>query len=270
MTTLLFLRALEKSAARAKVTLPVQVNVDTGMSRLGASSDDALALVKAIAASRYLKVEGFYTHFVSADIDRAFTSKQIQRFGNVLAEAIMRTRDSLCVHAANSAGLIDYPTDLTNTVRPGIILYGLHPAPGFKTKIALKPVLSVHSKIIFLRKILKDQSVSYGRTFIARREMTVATIPIGYNDGYFRALSNRAFMLVGGQRCPVVGRVTMEQTMIDVSKVKSVKVGDPVVVLGQQKKEKITADDLAGWANTINYEIVCALGGRIRDRHFSS
>jgi len=144
------------------------------------------------------------------------------------------------------------------------MLYGLYPHKSLRKKIQLKPVLNVRSRVIFLKKVKKGQGVSYGRTFFTKKDMLVATIPIGYNDGYFRILSNQASVLIGGFRCPVLGCVTMDQMMVDVSGLKTVKLNDPVTVLGSQKKENISADELAGYAGTINYEIVCSLGNRLQ------
>jgi len=144
-----------------------------------------------------------------------------------------------------------------------LMLYGLSPKPGVRLKIQLKPALSVKSKIVFLKELAKGRGISYGRTFVASRKMTVATLPIGYNDGYLRCLSNKSFCLVGGKRCRVVGRVTMDQLMVDVSQVKNVFLGMEVILLGRQGKKSVTADDLARWAGTINYEISCSLGNRL-------
>jgi alanine racemase len=167
------------------------------------------------------------------------------------------------IHAANSMGLAGYQTRIVNLARPGLMLYGLYPHQDLRKKIQLKPVLSVRSRVIFLKKVKKGRSVSYGRTFFTKKDMLIATVPIGYNDGYFRALSNQAFVLIGGRRCPVAGRVTMDQIMVDVSHLKTVQLGDLVTILGSQKKENISADELAKYAGTINYEIVCSLGNRL-------
>jgi len=168
------------------------------------------------------------------------------------------------IHATNSMGLAGYQAHIVNLTRPGLMLYGLYPHRSLRKKIRLKPVLNVQSRVIFLKKIKKGQSVSYGRTFFTKRDMLVATVPIGYNDGYFRTLSNQAFVLIGGLRCPVIGRVTMDQIMVDVSCLKTIQLGDPVTILGSQKMENISADELAEYAGTINYEIVCSLGNRLQ------
>ena len=167
------------------------------------------------------------------------------------------------IHAANSMGLAGYETHILNLARPGLMLYGLYPHPSLKKRIRLKPVLSVRSCVIFLKEVRRGRSVSYGRTFFTKRDMCVATVPIGYSDGYFRALSNKAFVLVAGVRCPVIGCVTMDQIMVDVSSVKDVRLGSPVVILGSQRSEHIGADELAEYAGTISYEIVCNLGSRL-------
>ena len=143
------------------------------------------------------------------------------------------------------------------------MLYGLYPNEAAQRRIHLKPVMSVKSRVIFIKRIAKGRSVSYGRTFIAKKSMTVATLPIGYSDGYFRSLSNKAEVLIGGKRCAQIGRVTMDQIVVDVSKVKNIRLGQEAVILGRQGRNEISAEELATRAGTINYEIVCNLGNRM-------
>lgn len=255
--------ALNRCARKRKRRIDVHVKVDTGMGRLGIWHEEAFDFIRKISALRSLRITGIFTHFPAADTDRRFTKKQVKR----LYDLVMRLdRAGLVIpyiHAANSMGLAGYQTRVFNLARPGLMLYGLYPHPALRKKIRLRPVLSVRSHVIFLKEIKKGRSVSYGRTFFTKRDMLVATVPIGYNDGYFRALSNRAGVLIGGIRCPVIGRVTMDQIMVDVSRVRAVQVGTPVTVLGAQKREQVSADELAWHAGTINYEIVCSLGNRL-------
>ena len=255
--------ALNHYAQKRKCVVDIHVKVDTGMGRLGVWHEEALGFIKKLSRLRNLRVQGIYTHFPVADIDRSFTRKQIQQFIMLLQQLNADGWQIPYVHAANSMGLAGYGTHLFNLARPGLMLYGLYPRPELEKKISLRPAMSVHSRIIFLKRIEKGRSISYGRTFIARRPMTVATLPIGYSDGYLRGLSGKAEVLAGGKRCPVLGRVTMDQIVIDVSRVKNPRLGMPVVILGKQGKSEVCAYELAQLAHTINYEIVCSLGGRL-------
>ena len=246
-----------------KQNVPIHIKIDTGMGRLGIWHKEALSFVQDIHRLRCLTIDGIYTHFPSADMDRKFTQKQIEQLRD-LAEKLNKQGFAVpYIHAANSMGLAAYKTDLLNLARPGLMIYGLYPHLGLKKKINLKPAMSVRSKIIFLKKITRGRSISYARTFIAPHNMTVATIPIGYSDGYSRRFSNKASVLIAGRRCPIVGRVTMDQIVVDVSLVKNVRLEMPVVILGRQAEESITADELASYSETINYEIVCQLGNRL-------
>ena len=255
--------ALSRYAQKRKRIVDIHVKVDTGMGRLGLWYQEIPAFMNKIRRLRNLRVQGLYTHFPVADIDRAFTRKQIQQFIMLLQQLNADGWQIPYVHAANSMGLAGYKAAILNLPRPGLMLYGLYPRPELEKKINLRPVMSVHSKIIFLKHIEKGRSISYGRTFIAPRPMTVATLPIGYSDGYLRGLSGKADVLVGGKRCPILGRVTMDQIVVDVSKIKNPRLGMPVVILGRQGKQQVCAYELAQHARTINYEIVCSLGSRL-------
>ncbi|MFA5089058.1 MAG: alanine racemase [Candidatus Omnitrophota bacterium] len=261
--------ALNRFAKSKGKKVPVHVKVDTGMGRLGVGHEQAVEFIEDLRSLPYISVEGIYTHFPSADSDRKFTQGQIRKMQDIVQQLSKKGCRLAYVHAANSMGLSCYPTPQFNLARLGLMLYGLYPSALVRRKIQLRPALTVKSRIIFLKKIARGRSISYGRTFIARREMTVATLPIGYSDGYLRCFSNRAFVLVQGKRCPVLGRVTMDQIVIDVTKVKPVKLGMTVTVLGGEKGKSVSADDLAAWAQTINYEIVCCLGSRLPRRYKS-
>lgn len=265
-----FASALNRYAKKVGRRIEVHINVDTGMSRFGVWHEEAEELIKRIMKFSNLTVEGLYTHFPVADTDRTFTHKQIKIISDLVMHLNRQGKSISYVHAANSMGLADFRRSIFNLVRPGLMLYGLYPGQKLKSKIRLKPAISVKTKIVFVKNITKGRGVSYGHTFVAPRDMTVATLPIGYSDGYFRCFSNNAEVLIGGRRCPVVGRVTMDQIMVDVSQVKNAKVGLETVVLGFQGNSRISADDLAKWAETINYEIVCSLGNRLPRVYISS
>ncbi len=259
--TLELAAALNRYAGKRKVD--IHVKIDTGMGRLGVWHEEALDFIEKLSRFSNLRIQGICTHFPSADTDRAFTQKQIQQLSTLVGQLKRSGLKISCVHAANSMGLAGYKAPILNLARPGLMLYGLYPRSELEKKVTLRPAMSVHSKIIFLKRIEKGRSVSYGRTFIAPRPMTVATLPIGYSDGYLRGLSGKADVLIGGRRCPVLGRVTMDQIVVDVSKVKNPRLGMPVVILGKQGKNKICAHELAQLAHTIPYEIACSLGSRL-------
>ncbi len=259
---------LNKEASKAGKKIAAHIKVDTGMGRLGVDEQQAFDVVQTIRKEcPSIQLEGIYTHFPLADTDRDFTFAQMRRFRDILYSLENNFITFSYVHAGNSMGLGDYKSELFNLARPGLMLYGLYPAKALQAKVSLHPVMSVKSRIIFIRSIAKGQGISYGHTFKAKEDMTVAVLPIGYSNGYLRAMSNKAFVLIAGVRCPVIGRVTMDQIMVDVTPVtfsgKLPSVGDEAVILGKQHKQTISADDLAHWAETISYEILCGLGSRL-------
>ena len=260
--------ALEEQAQREETEIPVHIKVDTGMGRLGIEEDHVIDFVEDVRKScPHLKLEGIYTHFPLADSDREFTFAQMRHFRDIVFSLENRFLTFQYVHAGNSMGLGDYKSELFNLARPGLMLYGLYPMPELRSKVALKPVMSVKARIIFIKNIAKGRGVSYGHTFKAKEDMTVAVLPIGYSNGYLRSLSNRGFVLISGLRCPVIGRVTMDQIMVDITPLglsgQSPKIGDEAVLMGKQKEDEITADEVAEWAGTISYEILCSLGNRL-------
>ncbi len=260
--------ALNAHARSVDWVIDVHVEIDTGMGRLGVWHEDAKEFIgRLIKRCHHLKVKGLFTHFPVAESDQRFTRSQIKNLDRVVRSMDKEGLVVPFVHAANSMGIADYRSSVLNLARPGLMLYGLYPEERIKRKIRLSPVLSVHSRIMFIKKVPRGRSISYGRTFVARRPMTIATVAVGYRDGYLRCLSNRSSVLVAGRRCPVVGRVTMDQIMIDVSRVARARVGQEVVVLGRQGREEISAGELAKLAGTISYEIVTSLGNRIGRVH---
>ncbi len=260
--------ALEEHAAKGGKEVPVHIKVDTGMGRLGLDEAEALNFLEYLRSNcTHLKVEGIYTHFPLADTDREFTFAQMRRFRDIVFVLQNHFFTFTYVHAGNSMGLGEYKSELFNLARPGLMLYGVYPSHELIEKVNLKPALSVKAKIIFVKTIAKGKGVSYGHTFKAKEDTTVAVLPIGYSNGYMRTLSNKAFVLIAGMRCPVVGRVTMDQIMVDITPIglsgRIPKIGDEAVLIGSQKDSHITADEVAEWAGTISYEILCALGSRL-------
>jgi alanine racemase len=248
-------RRLVEVAQRLKRRVDCHVKVDTGMGRIGAGPDAALGVVRHLAGVKAVRVQGLYTHLACAESDAAFTAAQLARFRRVV-DAL--TREGLrppLVHAANSAGALFRPASRYDLVRPGLAAYGL--LSGFE------PVLTLKSKIVFLKTVPRGASISYGATWRAKKPTRVATLPVGYGDGYSRALSNRADVLVGGRRCRVLGRVTMDQFMIDVTAAPRVRVGDDAVLIGRQGRAEIGASELARLCGTIPYETVTAVSSRV-------
>ncbi len=272
-------RLLSAAAQKASVTLKVHIKIDTGMGRLGLLTDDfspepaspkELAStakgVLAIVALPHLQVEGIGTHFASADIkDKSHAANQFSRFMALLADLDKEGFKVQYRHAANSAATIDMPETHLDLVRPGVSQYGLWPSEETdRTRIDLKPVMSIKSTVIHIKSVGEGFAVSYGSTHHTRGPTRIATVPIGYADGFDRIHSSNGHMLVKGRRAPIVGRVCMDLTMIDVGHIPDVKLEDEVVILGRQGDEEITADEIAHQVGTINYEIVSSLTPRVK------
>jgi len=239
----------------------VHLKVDTGMSRLGVRVDRLSAFLQGAARFTTARIEGFMTHLACADCDRVQTAQQLARFRDALALVRHHGHTPSVVHAANSAGLLRHPESHFDMVRPGIALFGTAPCepPG----AVLVPALSLRTRVIALRDLVRGETVGYGGTFRASGPTRVATVPMGYGDGLMRSLSNRGQMLVRGQRCPIVGNVSMDLTCLDVSHVADCGVGDEVVVLGRQGDGEIRAEEVAGWAGTIGYEVLTNISRRV-------
>lgn len=254
---------LDRLARRARKRFAVHVKVDTGMGRMGVWHEDLPGFTRSLGALTHLDVEGLLTHFPLADSDRSFTLGQMRLF-SALAARLRQTGVPLrYLHAANSMGLAGYDNSFFNLARPGLMLYGLYPSSSLHRRISLRPVMSVKARVLQVKTIHKGRGISYGHTFRAAKDIQAAILPVGYSDGYLRALSGQARVLLNGKYCPVLGRVTMDQTVVDISRAGQVKPGDEAVLLGRQKDKEITADELARRAATISYEIVCSLGNRL-------
>jgi alanine racemase len=255
--------ALEELAVKINKRISFHLQVDTGMGRVGALPEAAYPLLQKIAQSSEVRMTGMYTHFAVADTDPVFTKIQIDVFTKIVRFSKVNLGLRFIVHSANSAALFKYKKSHLDMVRPGLSLYGLNPFKHSDRFLKLKPVLSWKTKIAFLKKVSAGFCVSYGRTFVASKTSIIATLPVGYADGLNRLLSNRGDVLVGGKRCPIVGRITMDMTMVDVSDVKGVLLGDEVVIIGTQGSEQIKTDELAKLQDTINYEVTCAISSRV-------
>jgi alanine racemase len=258
------LPALAKAAEAGNQSFPIHLKIDTGMGRLGFSPDDILTLFDALPAWKSLRVEGLMTHLADSDGENpGHSERQLQIFRNLLEQLERRRVHVPLVHAANSAAIVRFPQSHFSLVRPGIMLYGYHTLPKDVPNPELKPALSLRTTVMQLRTIKPGDSVSYNRTFVAKKTSNIAVLPIGYADGYNRRLSNKGFVLIDGKRAPIVGLVCMDMTMVDVTDIASVRVGDGVTLIGRESQDAIWADDIAEWTGTIPYEILCAIGPRI-------
>lgn len=256
--------AIDTAARKLKRHALVHVKVDTGMGRLGVWHDEAGRLIKDLLGFKNIIIEGIFTHFASADEENVrYTGRQIENFKRLAVQTEISGIEIQYVHAANSAGAVLYKDSHFNMVRPGLMLYGLYPNRMLASVVKLKPALSLKTKIIYLKKTPPGRFISYGRTHMTERETVIATLPIGYADGLNRRLSNRGEMLVRGRYAPIVGRICMDHTMIDVGGIRGVKVGDEVTVIGSQRGEAITVEEVAELLETIPYEVVCWISARV-------
>jgi alanine racemase len=263
VTDLDLAKRLDAAAGRLKKKVKVHVKVDTGMGRLGIWHKEADAFIIKLCALKNLSLEGIFTHFPSADIDESFTRSQIAVFCSLVDRLEIKGVSIPLKHLANSMAVLGFKDSHLNLVRPGLALYGLHPKEEMLGKVALKSVLAFKTKVVYLKNVDKGMSVSYGRTYIASKKTKIATLPVGYGDGYNRILSNKGKVLINGKLCPVVGVVCMDQTMVDVGALKNVKMEDEVVLMGAQGGRTIRVEDIARLCNTIPYEVVCWISPRV-------
>lgn len=252
------LEHLQRAVSGNNIVCRYHIKIDTGMSRLGFLKGEVDDLIDAVSTYENLVPEGIFTHFAAADEnDRSYTEYQISEFNQIVKRFDKAGVYPKFVHMANSAAIQRFPESICNMVRPGIMIYG---ACSFNdTK--LEPVMSVKSRIIQIKKIPQDTSVSYGCRFRTKRETTIAILPVGYADGYLRNLSNRAYVSFKGQRVPVIGSICMDFTILDVTDVQGAKVGDVAVLFGD---DNISIEEVARWGNTIPYEIMTIVGKRVR------
>jgi alanine racemase len=254
-------------ARRLGKTVTVHVKVDTGMGRLGVAWAEAISLLERLAALSGVCVQGLYTHYASVEDDPDFSAEQARRFRQLVDGLRARGLMVPLIHANNSGALLHEPDTLYNLVRPGLLVYGVAP-PGRRQSASFLPkqvraALAFKCRVSLVKKIPAGTALSYGRSFVAPRPMRVATLTAGYGDGYLRAGSNRAEVLIGGRRCRVLGRITMDQMLADVSRVPRVRPGDEVVLMGRQGGEEITAGRLAEWCGTVPWEVLTSITYRV-------
>lgn len=260
---LAFARRLSEAAIRAGRATRFHVEVDTGMGRIGVREEDAEAFIEKTSSLQGLRLASVYTHFPDADSgDVAFAADQARRFGQLLDRLSARGLRPPRAHAANSAGTVNLPAAHLDCVRVGLIAYGVHP-PHDVARPSVLPAMSLRSRLVQVRELPPGTTISYSRTFTTRRRTRVGVVPAGYGHGYSWLLSNRGEMLVAGQRVPILGRVTMDLTMIDVTDVPEAAVGSEVVLFGEQGGASITVEDVAAWSETLPYEVMCTIGKRV-------
>ncbi|HHY76661.1 MAG TPA: alanine racemase [Firmicutes bacterium] len=248
----------EKTGLRPKIHL----KIETGMNRIGLFPGRELEEALEILSGGGAEFEGVFTHFSSADVDREYTLKQLSVFKNALQAIEARGLRPKYRHTANSAGILDYPESHFDMVRPGIVIYGSFPDRHLEGKVPIKPVLSLHARVSHAKRVPAGTDIGYGRTYTAQHETTIATIPIGYADGYPRLLSGKGAVLIRGKRYPLAGRVCMDQTMVDLGS-DDVQVGELVTLIGTQGENTITVDEVAEAAQTIAHEVLTGLTARV-------
>ncbi len=258
---------LSKACGDCRSSIAVHVKVDTGMGRHGIHLEpgESAEIIEKISALPNLNVQGIYSHLANADIfDKSHARSQIEKFAEIKKFLEVHEKQRFLYHIANSAGIMDLPESHFDMVRPGIMLYGLYPSAEISnSEINILPVMSFKTKITQIKEVPSGFPISYGSTHITERPSKIATVPVGYADGYSRLLSSRGEMLVRGGRASVVGRVCMDLTMLDVTDIPRVSLGDEVVVIGRQEKDSISADEIAQKTGTINYEVLSNISHRV-------
>jgi alanine racemase len=257
------LRDVEAAAAAAKARARVHLKIDTGMERIGVHYYSAEPLLEAAARSPHVEVEGIYSHFANADaLDLADARRQLERFQEVLRFYERRALPTPLRHIANSAATLRLRDSHLDMVRPGLLLYGVSPFGADRTALPVQPVLAWKSRVVYFKVVAAGARVSYGGTWSSDRPVRVVTVPVGYADGYFRSMSNRAQVLLRGTRYAQVGAICMDQMMVNIEQGSGYN-GDEVVLIGEQNGQRLTVEELAGWAGTIPYEILTAISERV-------
>lgn len=260
VTSVELLDALAQEGYKASTEVSVHVKVDTGMGRIGVKPEDIVAFIRKVKSFKNLSLEGLFSHFSSADEkDKTCSKRQLQLFEQTLHEIQLAGIGLPKKHMANSAAVLDLPESYYDMVRPGIMIYGLYPSKEVSHSIELEPAMTLKTKVSAVKMVPCRTPIGYGRTFITKKKTFVATLPVGYGDGYKRLLSNRGEVLIRGRRVPIIGRVCMDMCMVDVSDVEGVQPGDEVILFG----EDITTEEVAASADTIVNEVVCTVGKRV-------
>ena len=267
-----YAKMLSDECVKAGVKCKIHIKCDTGMSRLGfmcqqfPRDDYSVEEIKTACTLPDLVTEGIFTHFAVADEcdeGRDFTRQQYNAFTHTV-DALKKQGIAFEVtHCSNSGAILDHTDMKLDMVRAGIILYGLAPSDKLKDKLNLEPIMRLKTMVSYVKEIKKGTTVSYGRTFTAQRDMKIATVPVGYADGYIRAFAKDGYMFIKGQKAKIIGRICMDQTLLDVTDIEGVEIGNVCVLFGNGRGGEPTPDDVAKWGNTINYEIVCSVSKRV-------
>ena len=257
------LEQIDAAAGLLRKKARVHLKIDTGMERIGVHYYSAEPLLEAALACRHVQVEGIYSHFANADAaDLSHARLQLERFDQVLRFYEKHSLPLPLRHMANSGGILQLPESHYDMVRPGILLYGVYPSAEVARTVAVQPALSWKSRVVYFKVVQAGHPVSYGSTWQSDHPVRVVTVPVGYGDGYFRAMSNRAQVIIRGQKYPQVGRICMDQMMVDLEQGSAYN-GDEVILIGADGPQQVSAEDLAGWAGTIPYEILTNIGARV-------
>jgi alanine racemase len=264
ITSYAMAKDLSDEAVKQGKTAKIHVKVDTGMGRIGVNYRHAVNLVKSIIHLPNIEIEGIYTHYATSDSeDKNFTLEQWNRFNTILDHLKKEGINIPIAHAATSAAVIDLPFMKLDMVRIGLMMYGLYPRNSMRERIELRPALTFKAKISFFKEIEERMSISYGQNYYAEKGEKIATLPIGYYDGFRRMLAGKVEVLVNGKRCPVVGNICMDHIMVNVTQCDDVKEFDEAVIIGKQGNEEIPIDEIAEKLSTINYEVVSSFGKRL-------
>lgn len=259
-------KAFAAVAAAAGKTADIHIKIDTGMSRIGFLPEEkSIDEIEKIHGLKNIRIQGMFTHFACADMrDKSHVGHQIEKFRRMIDGVKKRGIPVEIFHCSNSASIMELPSEHMNMVRAGIILYGLYPSHEMEEeRLSLKPVMSLYSHVVQVKEVPGGVSVGYGATYVTGRPTRIATIPVGYADGYPRALSNRASVLIRGRRAPIIGRICMDQFMVDVTEAPEVSIGDVVTLIGTDGEESISVEEISEMAGSFNYEFVCDVSRRV-------
>lgn len=254
---------LNDIARQINKSVKVHLEIDTGASRTGVLPQQALNFIKQLKKYSYLELEGIWSHFASSEDNPKYTYYQLNKFKNLINDLEYHHIHIPLKHFACTASTILYRESILNGIRLGIGLYGLHDNKGIEQKIKLKPALSWYTTILQIKELPSRTKIGYGCTYTTKKKTKLAIIPVGYWDGYDRGFSNKAWVIINNKKCPIRGRICMNLSMVDATKVSKVKIGDKAILIGKSRTQQITANDLAQWANTINYEIVTRINPQI-------
>lgn len=257
-----FAEQLDREAAKQNKRVKIHIEIDTGMERVGVPYQESIQFIDEIQKRKALEIEGLFTHFAESEKeDKSFTYLQLNRFNHILHLLKEKGISIPYCHTANSGAILDIRPSYFNMVRPGLLLYGLY--PNGRESVKVLPIMTLKSRICYIKWIKKGDTVSYGRRYRAERRTRVATISIGYGDGLPRLLSNKGAVIINAKRAPIIGTVCMDLIMVDVTNIEGIEIGDEVTVIGREGDEEISVDEVAQLVGTINYEITCNIGPRV-------